>query len=183
MKRASLLALALLAACAPAADEPELALEDAAEHAHAVAQPAPESALRTMGMAEAGEPSAAKPVVHVWKSPTCGCCHLWVEHLKTAGYPVEVEDVADINAVKREHGVPVRAWACHTALVDGYLVEGHVPAATIDRLLAERPEVAGIATPGMPIGSPGMEVPGMEPQPYQVVSFTEQGQVALYEQH
>jgi len=108
---------------------------------------------------------------------------MWVEHLKASGYPVEVEDVADINAIKRERGVPVGAWSCHTAEVEGYLVEGHVPAATIERMLAEKPEIAGVAVPGMPVGAPGMEVPGMDAQAYQVVSFTEAGKLGLYEQH
>jgi hypothetical protein len=175
------LATAWLAACAPASEEVEVTLDTPEQPAQAAATARAEAVLRSVAMAESG--MAEKPVVHVWKSPTCGCCALWVEHLKAAGYPVEVEDVADINAVKRARGIPVRAWSCHTAEVDGYLVEGHVPAATIDRVLAEHPEVAGVAVPGMPMGSPGMEMPGMEPQPYEVVTFTRQGQLELYEQH
>ena len=149
--------------------------------AHEVHAAPAETALQTMAMAESAE--IAKPVVHVWKSPTCGCCAAWVKHLKAAGYPVEVEDVQDINTIKRARGIPSGAWSCHTAEVDGYLVEGHVPAATIDRVLAEHPAVAGVAVPGMPMGSPGMEVPGRKADPYQVVSFTAQGEMKLYEQH
>jgi hypothetical protein len=134
-----------------------------------------------MGMSESRETD--KPVVHVWKSATCGCCEGWVQHLEAAGYPVEVENVQDVNAIKRERGIPGGAWSCHTAEVDGYLIEGHVPAATVDRVLAERPQVAGVAVPGMPMGSPGMEMPGMEADPYQVMSFTTQGRLELYEQH
>jgi len=175
----TLVALMLLAACAPASDEAELAMGDASAHAeHAVAA---ESHVRTMEMAASGE--TAKPVIRVWKTASCGCCAGWVEHLQAAGYPVEVEDVADINAIKRARGIPVRAWACHTAEVDGYLVEGHVPAATIDRVLAEHPTVAGVAVPGMPMGSPGMEMPGMDADPYQVMTFTAQGALEVYEQH
>lgn len=89
--------------------------------------------------------------------------------------------MADIGAVKREHGIPAGAAACHTALVDGYLVEGHVPPGSIDRLLEERPAIAGIAVPGMPPGSPGMEAPGQSPVPVDVLSFTERGDLAFYE--
>lgn len=89
--------------------------------------------------------------------------------------------MADIEAVKREHGIPAGAVACHTALVDGYLVEGHVPPASIDRLLAERPAVAGIAVPGMPPGSPGMEPPGQSPVPVDVLEFTKDGDLTFYE--
>jgi hypothetical protein len=175
----TLVALTLLAACAPASDEAELALADAPAHAeHVVAAESPTGTMETAAAAE-----TAKPVIHVWKDPNCTCCTGWVEHLKAAGYPVEVENTADINAIKRARGIPVRAWSCHTAEVDGYLVEGHVPAATIDRVLAEHPAVAGVAVPGMPVGSPGMEMPGMEADPYQVVTFTAQGALEVYEQH
>jgi hypothetical protein len=174
-----LIMLTLLAACSPASDEAELALDNAPDpQAHAVVT---ETALASMGMAEARETD--RPVVHVWKSPTCGCCEGWVKHLEAAGFPVEVENVQDVNAIKRARGIPGGVWSCHTAEVDGYLIEGHVPAATIDRVLAERPQVVGVAVPGMPMGSPGMEMPGMAPDPYQVVSFTAQGRLDLYEQH
>ena len=172
----ALIALILLAACAPAAEEPDVALADLAAAEHATTA---ETSLHTTAAAS----ETAKPVVRVWKTASCGCCAGWVEHLKAAGYPVEVEDVQDINAIKRARGIPARAWSCHTAEVDGYLVEGHVPAATIDRVLAEHPEVAGVAVPGMPMGSPGMEMPGMEADPYQVMSFTTQGKLEVYEQH
>lgn len=94
---------------------------------------------------------------------------------------MRVEDVADIDAVKREQGIPANATACHTAVVDGYLLEGHVPAETIDRMLKERPRVAGIAAPGMPLGSPGMAAPGDPIGGFDVVSFTKDGELQLYE--
>lgn len=106
-----------------------------------------------------------------------------MDHLKAAGYPVRVEDVADIDAVKREQGIPDEIASCHTALVDGYLIEGHVPADAIDRLLAERPEVdgvAGLAVPGMPLGAPGMASPGQEGN-YEVLTFNKDGGAALYD--
>lgn len=133
-----------------------------------------------------GEPtqaarSGAKPVIQVWKSPTCGCCEGWVEHLRAAGYPVEVENLTDLTAIKRERGIPGDLTSCHTGLVDGYALEGHVPADVIDRMLAERPEIAGLAVPGMPTGSPGMEVPGVPADEYDIVAFTAGGEPRVYE--
>ena len=124
--------------------------------------------------------SAVLATIKVWKSPSCGCCSGYVDHLRAAGFTVEVEDVADIDAVKREHGVPGHLASCHTALVDGYLVEGHVPAEVIARVLAERPEIAGVAVPGMPIGTPGMEM-GSQKDPYDVVAFTADGATRVFE--
>ena len=127
------------------------------------------------------ELAAAKPIVHVWKDPTCGCCAGWVEHLRAAGYPVEVEETPDLGAIKREKGIPTALTFCHTATVDGYVIEGHVPADVIDRVLAERPEVAGAAVPGMPIGSPEMEVAGEAPVHYEIVAFTPTGETNVYD--
>ena len=129
----------------------------------------------------AAELATAKPTVHVWRDPTCGCCAGWVEHLRAAGYPVEVEDTPDLAAVKRAKGIPVALTSCHTATVDGYLIEGHVPAEVIDRVVAERPNVAGLAVPGMPIGSPGMEIPGQAPVHYEIVAFTSAGETNVYD--
>lgn len=118
-------------------------------------------------------------LVDVYKTSTCGCCSKWVDHLRQSGFEVKATDVADISAVKARHGVPVEAASCHTALVGGYVVEGHVPAASVRRLLRERPAVVGIAVPGMPIGSPGME--GPNPEPYDVVSFDKTGALKVYQ--
>ena len=120
------------------------------------------------------------PAVQVYKDPTCGCCALWVEHLRKAGFTATVTDVEDMNAVKTKHGVPQRARSCHTALVGAYVVEGHVPAADVQRLLQLRPSVVGIAVPGMPIGSPGMESPDGRKTPYDVMAFTQDGQSRVY---
>lgn len=124
------------------------------------------------------QPDPDLPTVLVYKSPTCGCCNGWVEHMEAAGFTVDARDVRDVMAVKRDGGVPPQMSSCHTAIIDGYVVEGHVPAEQVKRLLDERPEVAGIAVPGMPIGSPGMEGPNA--QPYQVLSFSHDGQPAVY---
>jgi len=122
----------------------------------------------------------ASPVVEVYKDPGCGCCSLWADHLKAAGFTVKVTEKADLDQFKTAHGVPEKARSCHTALVGGYVLEGHVPAADVQRLLKGRPAVVGIAVPGMPIGSPGMEVKGMKAQAYDVVSFDKQGATKVF---
>lgn len=114
------------------------------------------------------------PVVRVVKSPTCGCCTEWVDHLEENGFRVEVEETRAVGAAKARLGVPGELSSCHTAQVGGYVVEGHVPAGEIRRLLEEQPEgVKGLAVPGMPAGSPGME--GPPPVPYDVVAFDGSG--------
>ena len=123
------------------------------------------------------------PAVQVYKDPTCGCCSLWVEHLRKAGFSATVSDVDDIDAIKTKHGVPRQARSCHTAIVGGYVIEGHVPATDVQRLLKERPAVAGIGVAGMPIGSPGMEVASVKPQPYDVLAFTKAGEVTVFASH
>lgn len=125
-------------------------------------------------------PAAAqeRSPITVWKSPWCGCCGNWVKHMQAAGYPVQVHDVEDLDAVKRSAGIPEKLQSCHTAKVDGYTIEGHVPAADIARLLMERPKVEGLAVPGMPSGSPGME--NGQHDPYDVVTFTRQGETKVF---
>lgn len=100
---------------------------------------------------------AAGPLVEMWKDPNCGCCSAWAEHLEAEGFEVRSHATREMREVKVEQGVPPRLASCHTAVVEGYVIEGHVPAADIRRLLEESPEVAGLAVPGMPHGSPGME--------------------------
>lgn len=119
--------------------------------------------------------------VEVYKSPTCGCCALWVKHLEQQGFATRVTELDEptLTATKAKHGVPAKAQSCHTAIVDGYVLEGHVPAADVRRLLKERPAVAGLAVAGMPIGSPGMEV-GNTKQPYDVQSFDKRGQLQVF---
>lgn len=132
-------------------------------------------------VASADGPRAADaPVVTVYKSPSCGCCTAWAEHMEEAGFAVEVVDDPDLRAVKAEHGVPPSLRTCHTATVEGYTIEGHVPAADVRRLLDERPPVAGIGVAGMPVGSPGMPGPA---ERYDVVAFTADGRTAVYARH
>lgn len=120
------------------------------------------------------------PLVTMYLSPTCGCCTLWGEHMETYGFRVVYVDTDDLGAIKREFGVPPVLGSCHTALVGDYVVEGHVPAREVIRLLEERPEAVGLAVPGMPIGSPGMEMPGREPDPYSVLLFDAEGDVRVF---
>jgi hypothetical protein len=103
-----------------------------------------------------------------------------VGHLRASGYPVKEENVPDVTPIKRRYGVPKQLAACHTAVVEGYVIEGHVPADLIDRLLRERPSAAGLAVPGMPAGSPGMDSPGQTSEPYQVLIFDRSGKTAVF---
>jgi hypothetical protein len=113
--------------------------------------------------------AAAPPVVTVHRDPNCGCCLGWVQHLQKAGFPTKVLETKDLDAVKARLGVPDDLAACHTAEVSGYVIEGHVPAAALQRFLADKPNATGLAVPGMPISSPGME--GGKPEPYDVILF------------
>jgi hypothetical protein len=124
---------------------------------------------------------ANKPVITVYKDPSCGCCKNWIAHLIKHGYRVDAKDSPNMAEIKRTLGVPTGLTACHTAMVNGYLIEGHVPAADIDRLLAQKPKIAGLAVPGMPAGSPGME--GASAQRYQVLTFDKSGKTTVFAKH
>ena len=126
--------------------------------------------------------AAERPQIEVWKTPTCGCCRGWVAYLEDEGFEVVAHDVDDVDPIRTALGLTdARLKSCHTASVDGYVVEGHVPVSDIERLLAERPDVVGIAAPGMPMMSPGMG--SREPKDYDVVSFDEDGDVAVFSSH
>lgn len=124
---------------------------------------------------------AEQPLLKVYKSPSCSCCGKWVDHLKDNGFQVETVNMNDLRMVKSMSGVTQQLASCHTAQVEGYVVEGHVPAQDIKRLLAERPDIRGLSAPGMPEGSPGMET-GRSP-PYQVLSFDAQGNTRVFAEH
>jgi hypothetical protein len=119
------------------------------------------------------------PKIVVSKDPTCGCCTGWVEHLRQAGFSADVIETSEINRVKVRLGVPQDLASCHTAEIGGYVVEGHVPADAIKRLLAERPAAKGLAVAGMPTGSPGMEIEGVAPETYEVVLFGPSGRTTF----
>lgn len=119
--------------------------------------------------------------VTVYKSPSCGCCGAWADHMSRNGFDVKVENVDDLDKIKKENGIIDNLESCHTALVEGYVIEGHVPAKSVKRLLSERPNVMGLAVPGMPLGSPGMEGSGKER--YSVVVFDYNGAIRVYDRY
>lgn len=140
--------------------------------ASAMATPAP-------GARHVADTASRKLVVY--KSPTCGCCTAWVDHMKEHGFAVEVHDTADVMPIKEESGIPQRLHSCHTAFIGGYALEGHVPATDVERLLRDRPDVTGLAVPGMPMGSPGME--GPVKQRYDVLAFDRAGRTTVFAVH
>lgn len=121
-----------------------------------------------------------KPVIEVYKSATCGCCTQWIEHLQANGFKVNAQNVPNTAAYRTKLGVPPALGSCHTGTIGGYALEGHVPAADIKRLLAEKPNAKGLAVPGMPMGSPGMEVPGEPADAYDVLLFQADGKTTVY---
>lgn len=127
-------------------------------------------------------PNAVAAEIAVYKDPSCGCCGQWVAHLRAAGFAVEVHDAEDIVRIKADAGVPDNLQSCHTAMIDGYVIEGHVPAADIRRLLSERPAAKGLAVPGMPVGSPGMEQ-GAARELYNVVLWQNDGSGTIFARH
>jgi hypothetical protein len=122
---------------------------------------------------------AAGPEITVYKTRTCGCCGKWVDHLKANGFEAVVKEVASTADARKQYGVPDSLISCHTAVVNGYAVEGHVPAADIHKLLKQRPKAVGLAVPGMPLGSPGMEQ-GDHKQAYSVLLFTKDGNTSAF---
>lgn len=178
---ATALASLLIACAAPSPDRVPPGAANG-ERASATASAAVEaSAVAAPDTVRPDASATARPTVTVYKSPTCGCCTKWVEHLQAYGFTVTSRDTDDMTTVKDANGVPDRLQSCHTALVGGYVIEGHVPAATIDRLLRERPRIAGLAVPGMPAGSPGMEVGVTEA--YDVIAYEAGGSTRVYESH
>lgn len=125
--------------------------------------------------------SAVLPTLTVFKTKTCGCCGKWVEHMRASGFKVVVNEVVSTGEYRQKYGVPEKLQSCHTAVVDGYSLEGHVPAAEIQRLLEEKPKIKGLAVPGMPAGSPGMEGPRHDA--YSVVGFSEDGSLSIYKSY
>jgi len=119
-----------------------------------------------------------QPTMAVHKSPTCGCCAKWVDYMKSAGFKLDVHDMADVEPVKNQAHVPSALRSCHTALYGGYVFEGHVPADLIQKVLKEHPKISGLAVPGMVMGSPGME--GGTKEAYEVIAFDKDGKTSLY---
>jgi hypothetical protein len=127
----------------------------------------------------------SQPSIEVWKSPTCGCCGKWVEHLEANGFTVTAKNTSSamLDRIKRQAGITEKLASCHTGLIDGYAIEGHVPAEDIKRLLKEHPDAVGLTVPNMPIGSPGMEQPGGETEPYDVLLVKKDGSLEVFARH
>ena len=117
--------------------------------------------------------------ITVYSSPSCGCCHKWVSHLKENGFLVTVKSVADVSPIKRKMAIPEPLWSCHTGVVSGLAIEGHIPAELIKKALAERPAIIGLSAPGMPGGAPGMDT---SKDPYEVIAFASDGRSSVYAQ-
>jgi hypothetical protein len=177
-------AILALAACAGSSADRETT-ESAGSSAGTVAMapmphasgPATTSAALPGDTASGMQKDAALTAV-VYKDANCGCCAKWIDHIRAAGFNAVSNDVTDLNAVKTRYGVPRSLHSCHTAEIGGYIVEGHVPADLIRKMLSEKPDIAGIAVPGMPVGSPGMEWTYTEP--YDVIAFTRSGATSVY---
>ena len=121
--------------------------------------------------------------VIMYKNPSCGCCGAWAKHMRGAGFVVKEMPREDMAAVKEKYGISADLASCHTAIVDGYVIEGHVPASDVQRLLQERPQIVGLTAPGMPMQSPGMQAEGMPPKHYSVLAFDKQGKVKVYHRY
>ena len=124
--------------------------------------------------------SATGQKMTVYRSASCGCCTSWGSHIASAGFRIEDHVTEDMDAVKKARGVSPQQASCHTAVVEGYAIEGHVPASAIQRLLTERPNIRGLAVPGMPLGSPGMEVAGVEAEPFEVLAIAHDGTTSVF---
>jgi hypothetical protein len=123
---------------------------------------------------------AAAPTLELWKMRACSCCAAWAQHFERAGFATTIHEVDDVGPIAAAAGVPTDLGGCHTSKVAGYVVEGHVPVEAVQRLLAERPAISGLAVPGMPVGSPGMEIEGTAAEPYDVVAFAGDGSRFVY---
>jgi hypothetical protein len=137
--------------------------------------------ISSLAVADGTQQKAGQKIT-VYKSPTCGCCQGWIDYLQDNGFIVEAHDTNELNSIKQDNGLTnPRLASCHTALVDGYVVEGHVPVEDIRRLISERPSVIGITAPGMPQMSPGMQ--SLEPKGYNVYTFNSGGQITIYSRY
>jgi hypothetical protein len=125
---------------------------------------------------------AGNKAITVYRSPSCGCCGEWIEHMEKHGFEVTEIKIDDLNAIKEKYNLPPQLESCHTAIIDGYVIEGHVPADDVKIFLQEKPNLAGLAVPGMPLGSPGMEA-GDRKQPFDVMSFNKEGEIEVFQEH
>ncbi|MQX35510.1 DUF411 domain-containing protein [Roseospira navarrensis] len=131
----------------------------------------------------AAHAESAAPAIEVYKSPSCGCCVVWADYMRDNGFAVTETDTEDLYGMKALAGIPDDAASCHTAVVDGYVIEGHVPAEDVRRLLEEKPQAVGLSVPGMPPSSPGMDVPGYEGAPFETLLVQRDGSTSVYARH
>jgi len=124
--------------------------------------------------------AANRPNMTIHRSPTCGCCGAWAAYIRRASFSITIVNESDLAPIKSKAGVPDALQSCHTAFIDGYVVEGHVPVEAIEKMLSERPAIKGIAVPEMPTGSPGMEIPMMKPEPFKVFAFSQMGSSEIF---
>lgn len=170
--------LTVMTACAR---QPEAAQINAPASTAPIPHETPAVAVADTAASESADASLPKMIVH--KSASCSCCGLWVDHMRAAGFAVEVRNEDNLNPIKERLGVPFGKGSCHTAEVGGYFIEGHVPAEDVKRLLTEKPAAKGLVLPGMPLGSPGMEVPDGTVQPYTVELVDQKGATTAFAQH
>ena len=138
--------------------------------------------MAALGFSTTALAAGAAQSIHVYKSPTCGCCTDWVKHLEENGFEVEVTETNNLNPIKADAGLTPALASCHTAFIGDYVIEGHVPASDIQRLIAEASKASGLSVPGMPMGSPGMDM-GDRKDHYKVILFNEAGQTRVFAQY
>ncbi|MAI32362.1 MAG: metal-binding protein [Rhodopirellula sp.] len=138
--------------------------------------------MAALGFSTTALAGGAAQSIHVYKSPTCGCCGDWIDHLEENGFKVTATDTNDMGRIKADAGLIAGLGSCHTAFISDYVIEGHVPAEDIKRLISEAPRAKGLSVPGMPIGSPGMEM-GDRKDHYKVILFNESGQTRIFSEH
>ena len=126
--------------------------------------------------------SETLPEIAIYRSESCGCCTKWGEHVETEGFTIQDKVIENMEAFKQANGITPELSSCHTAIIDGYVVEGHVPAASIKRMLNERPDIRGLTAPGMPMGSPGMETAGVKAEPFDVLAIAQDGTTTVFDQ-
>ncbi len=141
------------------------------------------AALGAVATTACAQPPRPVPELMVYKSPTCGCCTAWVDHMRAAGFRARIQEQADLSPIRKAQGIPDALAACHTAQIGGYALEGHVPATDVRRLLTERPRAIGLSVPAMPLGSPGMEMPDGRKQPFETLLVLRGGGTRVFARH
>ena len=139
-------------------------------------------AQQTAVAVEPSMKSESLPDIAIYRSESCGCCTKWGEHVETAGFRIQDKVVENMETFKQANGITPELSSCHTAVIDGYVVEGHVPAATIKKMLQQRPDIRGLAAPGMPMGSPGMETAGVQAEAFDVLAIAHDGTTTVFDQ-